>query len=106
MSFSFSFLNRLPPQEDKITADGEICIKDLIKKKREISCLFLEVYKGNVSTCERPPLQYEITCCTLTCLFKLNLLYNTKEPKEKKGYFFLFYYEIVLQCTLHVLLTV
>lgn len=39
----FSFLNRLPPQEDKITADGEMCIKNVIKKKREISCLFLEV---------------------------------------------------------------
>lgn len=83
MSFSFSFLNRLPPQEDKITADGEICIKDLIKKRERFPA-FSSRYKGNVSTCERPPLQYEITCCTLTCLFKLNPLYNTKEPKGKK----------------------
>lgn len=32
-------------------------------------------------------LQYEVTCCTLTCLFKLNLLHNTKKPKKKKDIF-------------------
>lgn len=76
-------------------------MKEFIKKKMSLSAF-------HFSTCIhlwKISLQYDVTCCTLTCQFKLNPLHNTKKPKKKKKkrYFFLFYYEIVLQCTLHFL---
>lgn len=55
-------------------------MKEFIKKKMSLSAF-------HFSTCIhlwKISLQYDVTCCTLTCQFKLNPLHNTKKPKKKK----------------------